>query len=401
MYKQTSIYSFKSKINGFYLGLIVLWPVFQNLIGVDGKGRIPFVVTLAFFIYSFISNCKRLFIMPLLIWWVWVVYALVNTFYIQGTLMQQDQIVGFCTYIVAGPLLAYCIIEESSTHRVQFSKFIGYIILLYLVCALMTPSTNLDDGHGISAFGNIVPISIVFLTFVFAVRFIHKDITFKKFCIITGIAIFFVFISATRKAFGGMAIVLLFTYLSKVQKLSFNAVLITFLVGILIYILSDFILSSNLWIRFSDAGKESMVGEYKDNLFLSLMDDRAIMYVTGWDIFLDNLWFGIGLRNFLNLGYYNYTLHTEYMVQLTECGIIGFILFFYFYLKMANGLFKSGRLYSNKSLVYWGGYLTIVFMSFTTWTYSQPIFWICIGFILAYIENNKNQKLYENSYCKS
>lgn len=400
MYKQASVHYFRSKLNGFYLGLIVLWPVLQNLIGVDGKGRIPFVVTLAFFVYSFISNCNRLFVKPLLIWWIWVVYALVNTFYIQGTLMPQDQIVGFCTYIVAGPLLAYCIIEESRMHRVQISKYTGYVILLYLICALMIPRTN-DDGYGISAFGNIVPISIVFLIFVFAVRFVHKDITLKTFCIITGLAVFFIFICATRKAFGGMVIVLLFTYLSKVQKLSFKAILIPFLAGLLVYILSDYILSSNLWVRFSDAGNESIVGEYKDNLFLSLMDDRAIMYVTGWDIFLDNIWFGIGLRNFLNLGYYAYTLHTEYMVQLTECGIIGFTLFFYFYLRMAKGLFKSLRLHTNESLVYWGGYLTIVFMSFTTWTYNQPIFWVCIGFILSYIENIKRTKLYENSYCRS
>lgn len=401
MYQKSSMYSFKSKFNSFYIGLIILWPVLQNLIGVDGKGRIPFVVTLVFFTFSFIYNYKQLFTKPLRLWWIWVGYALVNTFFIQGTLMQHDQIMGFITYVIAGPLLAYCIITESLIRRAQISKYVGYIVLLYLACALLTPSTNLEDEHGISMFGNIVPISIVFFVFIFAVRFVHKDITFKTFGIITVVAVFFVVVSATRKAFGGMAIVLFFTYLSKVQKLSFKTIYITLLIGLLLYVLSDLFQSSDLWIRFSNANKESATSDYKDNLFLSLMDDRAIMYVTGWDIFCNNLWFGIGLRNYLNSGFYAYTLHTEYMVQMAECGIIGSTLFLWFYLKMAKGLVRGVKLHSSEALVYFGGYMTIVFMSFTAWTYNQPIFWICIGFILAYIEINKNRKSYENSYCRS
>lgn len=401
MYKKNAMLSFKSKFNSFYIGLIILWPVFQIIIGVDGKGRIPFVITLAFLAYSFITNHKQLFAKPLFIWWIWVGYALVNTFFVQGSPMSSDEIIGFCTGVIAGPLLAYCIIEESYIHRNAIFKYIGYIILLYLLCALMMPSTNINEEHGISALGNIVPISIVFFAFVFAVRFVHKDITFKMFVIVTVLAVFFVVVSATRKAFGGLFIVLFFTYLSKLKKFSFKTIIITLLVGIILYAFSDSLLSSELWLRFSSANKESAIGDYKDNLFLSLMDDRAIMYITGWDIFLDNFWFGIGLRNYLNLGYYAYTLHTEYMVQLTECGIIGSVLFLWFYLWMAKELIRSVKMHSGETLVYLGGYVAIVFMSFTAWTYNQPIFWICIGFILAYININKKHKSYENCYCRS
>lgn len=72
MYKKNTMLSFKSKFNSFYIGLIILWPVFQILIGVDGKVRIPFVITLAFLAYSFITNHKQLFAKPLFIWWIWV-----------------------------------------------------------------------------------------------------------------------------------------------------------------------------------------------------------------------------------------------------------------------------------------------------------------------------------------
>lgn len=46
--------SLNSKLNGFYIGFIVLWPVLQYFIGFDGKGRIPFFGTLAFLAYSFL-----------------------------------------------------------------------------------------------------------------------------------------------------------------------------------------------------------------------------------------------------------------------------------------------------------------------------------------------------------
>lgn len=401
MYKNKSKYTFKSKYNIFYIGFIILWPVIQIIIGVDGKGRIPFIITLSFLIYSFMANRKRLFAKPLFIWWIWVGYALVNTFFIQGSPMLSDEIIGFCTGVIAGPLLAYCIIEEAFLHRKAIFKYIGYIILLYLFCALMMPSTNMNEEHGISALGNIVPISIVFFVFVFAVRFVHKDITLKIFTIVTVLAVFFVVISATRKAFGGLCIVLFFTYLSKMKNNTFKTTFITLLVVIILYAFSDLLMSSDLWLRFSNATKESTMSDYKYNLFLSLMDDRAIMYVTGWDIFLDNLWLGIGLRNYLNLNFYAYALHTEYMVQLTECGIIGSALFLWFYLWMAKKIIRNVKIHSGEAMVYLGGYVTIVFMSFTAWTYNQPIFWICIGFILAYINNNKKNELYENCYCRS
>ena len=235
------------------------------------------------------------------------------------------------------------------------------------------------------------------MVFVFAIRFIHKDISLKLFVVVSVLAVFLVVVSATRKAFGGLFIVLLFTYLSKMQKLSFKTFFVSVLVGLLLYAFSDTFMSSDLWERFYRANEQSAVGDYEDNLFLSLMDDRAIMYVTGWDVFLDNIWLGIGLRNYLNLGYSAYTLHTEYMVQLTECGIVGSSLFLWFYLKMAKGLIRKAKWHSYEALVYLGGYVTIIFMSFTTWTYNQPVFWICIGLILAYIKKQK----YENCYCRS
>lgn len=54
MFKNSPVNSLKSKFNGLYIGLIVLWPVLQFFIGIDGKGRIPFVGTLAFLAYSFL-----------------------------------------------------------------------------------------------------------------------------------------------------------------------------------------------------------------------------------------------------------------------------------------------------------------------------------------------------------
>lgn len=390
MKQKNILFAFMHSLNYFYITIILLWQVIQNYIGVDGKGRIPFLVTIIYLIYSLVRKSNIMFSMPLRIWWVWVVYALVNTFFIQGSPMKSDIIMSFFTKTIAGPLLVCAIIEEYLKNKVLCLKYVGSVLLTYIVCAIMVPyESTVFDSHGISGFGNIVPITCVFLAFVSSMRFISKGISKKTYFLLIGFALGAIIVSATRKAFGGIIIVMVFTYFAYLEKRSFRSIVNMLVAGLIVYIASESLKTTQLWERFTDGLDASRVGEYSDNRFLSAMGDRAFMYVEGWNLFLDHKWLGIGLRNFVNMEYSRLTLHSEYMVQLSECGIVGSSLFLLFYGNIIRRLFQAYKLLPSMTLVHFGGLAVILFMSFTAWTYDQPVFFAGLGIIISFIVSVK------------
>ncbi|HEX03529.1 MAG TPA: O-antigen ligase family protein [Bacteroidetes bacterium] len=58
---------------------------------------------------------------------------------------------------------------------------------------------------------------------------------------------------------------------------------------------------------------------------------RINMYLDGWQMFLDNPIFGVGLGNYRLLSPYQSAAHSDYMEILTGTGIIGFVLYFSMY----------------------------------------------------------------------
>lgn len=254
----------KYNFNYFYISLIILWSVIQHYIGVDGKGRVPFFVTVVFLIYSIVNKGRKLFSKPLGIWLIWVVFALLNTFFIQGSAMNPENRMAFFTNIISGPLIAYCIGVEYANNRYLCLKCLGYILLTFTIGAISVPSQNVDEGHAISAFGNLVPISIVFLTFVFSLRYIFKDITFKFFGLITLLSVTLIVASATRKAFGGVAIVLFFTYLCQMKRLSVKTFAFTLLIAVGLYMMLGVLESTDLFERFITAKEKSYNSDYAD-----------------------------------------------------------------------------------------------------------------------------------------
>lgn len=98
---------------------------------------------------------------------------------------------------------------------------------------------------------------------------------------------------------------------------------------------------------------------------LNYLGDRAAQYMLAWDLFLEYPITGIGLKNFSVMANYPFVLHTEYMVQLCECGIIGSAL----YLLFMGGLFKTVfRIWKSNGRLFYiclGGLLCMLFLNFT------------------------------------
>lgn len=83
---------------------------------------------------------------------------------------------------------------------------------------------------------------------------------------------------------------------------------------------------------------------------LDWLGDRQIYYLLGFQNFVENPIFGIGLRAFgtYNVGF-GYPLHSEYMIHLTEGGLIGIIIYALFLYLLGKKLLQVYR--QNKDAV--------------------------------------------------
>ena len=123
------------------------------------------------------------------------------------------------------------------------------------------------------------------------------------------------------------------------------------------------------------------------------MGDRGPMYYEGWYLFLQNPWTGIGLHKFaeVNSFWYGGMLHTEYMTQLTECGIIGstmFIVFYYGILKRLFAKLKDKNDFASYTILR-STVIAIMVINLVAWSYSYEVYFIVYGYIFAFCEKRK------------
>lgn len=168
----------------------------------------------------------------------------------------------------------------------------------------------------------VIAFTLVFIRFLRVVRESNAaDIAF------TGISLIFIFIGAistqTRMIFfffSGFGLVFLIFYPWNFLR-RFRFFLIMLPLGLI-----------PLLAHFSEKWRETLVNPLAQNSFI----DRALQLSTGWDLWKDNFWQGIGLFNFRlyyspiakaqNLPEVEF-LHNIYASMAVETGIIGLILF--------------------------------------------------------------------------
>ena len=120
----------------------------------------------------------------------------------------------------------------------------------------------------------------------------------------------------------------------------------------------------------------------------TMLGDRAIQYELGYMTFLKHPWTGIGLTNFMSVTGYPYRLHTEYMTQLCENGIIGFSLLVFFYFLLIRKLYVNYKKYGDDITIVLFGLLAILFINITAWTYCTVFGMIYYAIILSHAYSN-------------
>ncbi len=376
---------------------MVLWPLIQSefLGGFDGAGRIGwFMMIMAVF-----ANGKSLFYVPriMLIWGVWILYNVILC-----------QIKGFDMSIPFPIWVANCLIMPFVTMLVAYNAFrqdsgntvklLFYCWFVFVALGLVTMQAHIRDVMGeditrqSNEMGNHFINASVFLL-MFAFYALNKGlIKINIFIVACLIEILAIVLSGSRKGMLSIFIIFFMSYVGKKTDMSMKQFVRIGFIAMIAYMVVQIIMTYTVAGLRIQAGLEEE--EYADNWFLSKMGDRAFMYDYGWDLFLENPLTGIGLQNFRwqNALGIELAIHSEYMVQICECGIIGSVLFLIFYYGMAKRIVLLLISGANKqdTFVLLATFIGFLMMSFFAWTYTGIYYFIFFGFIYAVYDNNKS-----------
>lgn len=403
--------------NYFYIALVLLWePLQGTILTVDGKGRTLFFMTLLSLVINFSDKqFRKIFLSkPVVIWGVWCVYAAINT-YLCGFTIENITYPYFVVNKLICPLavLGASAFEYTKNSR-KFLRFTLVTFFVYVFIGTFFMDSNwVEDSseiEGRNSLGNLLSLNAILIIFFALMRYCHnKDIGLVKLSFFVLFAIGIIVYSSTRKALGAGAILVIAFIISQiswnVKSFLKIGVVVVFLWISYSYMMEHTRMGERMHELSEQTDKVSKRYDIEDNLFLQAMADRAPQYILGTELFLKHPITGVGLMSFQEKTDYPYRLHTEYMVQLCECGLIGFLLFIGFYFSIFKCLIKKIRISEvdrKISINMIGGLLALLFIYFTAWGYSMPHYFVMLGTIIVFSKERMQKQeskliIYENS----
>lgn len=384
MEKQTT------RINYFYVSIILLWLPIQYIIGITTM-KIPLVFTVLIFIYNMIISrlyFKQFLTKPVIFWLFWVIFNMINS-YIKGVNYMSFTYGALIAEIIISLIIMTIVSLEFTKNANKLVRILLNITLAYSIIGLLN-SVNIDGRLMNESMGNALPLNTVFIVFYSGFLYFNKKLNSRILIAVWLLSISLIVLSGTRKAFGASLIIITFHLVAYMRNISFKTIISLVLV-IFIFTLAFNYISDNTVIgaRIDETIETGERVNTTNIQYLNFLGDRAQQYILAFELFLNNKLTGVGLRNFSSTTLYAYTLHSEYMVQLAECGIIGtsfFLLFNGWILINLVKLIKKNR----AGFIILGALLAILFINFTAWTYSSPMYFASYGVVIGYIKTKKN-----------
>ena len=392
-----------SKINYFYILISIIWTPFQKgLLTIDGAARSLFILTILIFILNLNDRLSRRLIIskPISIWGILIIFSAVNL-YFKGYYGENSII----EFIILQLLLPFnvlfivareIIINEIKTVSLIFKAFLLHLIFSIIAYGtlLLNPSLRQSDSYV-----NILSLNIIFLLYFSILGYLHKLYKLKTVLLFFSISSFVVILTQTRKAFVALVIFAIFGLLPKF-KFTFLRVF-GFLLTLIIFAISiNFIIeNTDIGSRFLEIETVGEAANTSDTEALNFLGDRVYFYIEGWRLFSDNPITGLGLTNFIYQSQLGKTIHSEYMVHLTENGIIGFLIFLIFIINLGKGLYrniKNNKEETNYYIFLLGGFIGVLLICFTAWIYSFPQYFVLFGVAIGYIKLGDLRKIKKN-----
>lgn len=391
-----------SLLNYFFISFILLRLPIAVITEFDGRGRIPFLLSILVFLLNLIINpeFRRLLISkPIIIWGIWVVYSAINLLfkgYHEPANIEQP----YSFYVILELFTPFLIMLIAALEWLYASKkFLFLLLITFTIYGVFTlylrdSTAGFGLGRNMGELGNSGALNTMFIILFSGLLLTHKSLKLSNVIALVAFAFSVIILLATRKAFAACIIMTAFLVLSQIELAPKKIALVTIL-SLSIVLGANFVLKNTiLGERFATTEKIGAEFNTTDNEILNLLGDRAVQYILAWDIFLDNYTTGIGLRNFMAVSKYGWRLHTEYMVQITEGGIVGAFIFLLFNAWILKNMLKGWMEHPQTRsllLVLAGGFIAILFINLTAWTFSFSQYFVCFGVTIGYLKTiNEN-----------
>ena len=388
--------SIRTKYNIFYLVAALLWPLLkvQFLNGIDGAGRVEMLLMF----FAVIINGRRLIKIPnaVFVWGIWIIYSIINSS-VKGFHLENVTLIVWAIKSLIFPFITLLVayrVSLTNYSRVVKAMFVAYLFYLIIGMFGLAEYVEYDDSTRMANnAGNAYFNSLFLLPFYAILAFQQRKIGKILYIIALLLAIAVVLYSGERKALIALFVIIVASIYVIIKQKSkhkfYSAAIVSMIAAVCFFLVMQY---STFGQRMEYSMAES---DYSNNLFLKLVGDRAIMYIEGWDFFLHNIWTGIGLTQYAHLSQIGLLLHTEYMVQLCECGIIGSLLFIIFYGSMIKKVIRIRKEPYSKNLflIYFSFIIAILIINLVSWTYDSADYFAAFGLIFASCAKTKNRSV--------
>lgn len=388
-------------INYLYIAYVVLWPlIFALFLNFDAAGRGYILMATIAILFNLTSNrfCSCIKVGAISAWILWSAFvALVwlNT----GQNSTNLDTFGFLFLKIALPLISLIIsCRETYRNPQKFSIFLFCLYFAYSCTGFLFEERSTSSAlRGGGILGNSLPLTTVCACFIACLCEYKGWLSKRVVYICVAVAMGCIFITATRKAFVALLIILVNWYFVKNKFSGFVGMVRNVGIGVAGYLLITQLLNNSvLGSRLVQTALEENKYNTTNSVVLDFLGDRAYFYIEGWKLFLDYPLCGIGLRNFMVVKNFPHPIHSEFMVQLTETGILGTLLYVVFYACIFRLIIRAKTVSQNCDLTYCmllSFVVCILFISLTSWVYEFSRYYVIFGLIIGLsryiIENRK------------
>lgn len=290
-------------------------------------------------------------------------------------------------------IFGYTNTYEQLIKRIKQFMFATVFMMVRVVLAFVSGYSRLDAfTYGVGMQFNSVA-QILALTIIVAIWFVLNDAKLQKKLWITPYTIYIaaafamIIWSGSRKSIlipiiGLLLIIIMGEFGIKRQ---FRYLILAILVGIVaLYVVSSNDLLSS---RFVDLFETMFRGGSTDVSAL----ERKYYRETAALLFIQNPIVGLGAEGFMNylrnIGYSHVAYcHNNWLEILSAFGIIGGIIYYWFYMKLFLGLKKSKRVYGRMGVVLLSTLVVLFVFEYGIVTYYFPMYHILFCFMAIFLK---------------